>query len=143
MTKAGTIIRSEMIRLCLLLVMAAALAGAQQATQSIQPGQPPQHGQPALLQLSIPAHQEYLTLNPAGLGILITGAQGKLGPFASMGARVFLNQELLNFSDIRAWQSSRSRQESYCLLVDNARELVALRVVATQVRKRQESHHAE
>jgi outer membrane protein TolC len=38
---------------------------------------------------------------------------------------------VFNLSNIRAWQSSRSRQESSRLLLDNARELVALRVVAT------------
>jgi outer membrane protein TolC len=48
-----------------------------------------------------------------------------------MDARAFLTQQVFNLSDIRGWQSSRSRQESYRLLVENARELVALRVVAT------------
>lgn len=83
-----------------------------------------------LPQLDIRAHQDYLTVNLAGIGILVPGAPSKLGPFASMDARAFVTQQLFNLSDIRGWQSSRSRQESYRLLVENARELVALRVVA-------------
>ena len=85
-----------------------------------------------LPQLDVQAHQDYLTVNLAGLGFLVPGVTtGKIGPFASMDARVFVRQELFNLSSIRAWQSSRSRQESSRLLVDNARELVALRVVAS------------
>jgi outer membrane protein TolC len=83
-------------------------------------------------QLDVRAHQDYLTVNLAGLGFQVPGASsGKIGPFASMDARAFLKWQILNFSDIRGWQSSRSRQEASRLLVENARELVALRVVAT------------
>jgi outer membrane protein TolC len=84
-----------------------------------------------LPQINVGARQNYMTVNLVGLGILIPSASGKLGPFASMDARAFLTQELFNLADMRAWQSSRSRQASSRLLVDNARELVALRVVAT------------
>src|SRR5690242_8548894 len=83
-----------------------------------------------LPQINVIARQAYLTVNLAGLGILVPGQNGKLGPFASMDARVFLTQQILNLSDIRGWQSSRSQQESARFLVENARELVALRVVA-------------
>lgn len=84
-----------------------------------------------LPQLDVRAHQDYLTLNLAGFGILVPGAPSKLGPFASMDARAFLTQQLFNLSDIRGWQSYRSRQDASRLLVENARELVALRVIAT------------
>jgi outer membrane protein TolC len=83
-----------------------------------------------LPQVEIGARQDYLTVNLVGLGIPIGAANTKLGPFASMSARAFLSQQILNLSDIRAWQSSRSRQDSSRLLVDNAHELVALRVVS-------------
>ena len=42
-----------------------------------------------------------------------------------MSARAFLSQQVLNLADVRAWQSSRSREDSSRLLVDNAHELVA------------------
>jgi len=48
-----------------------------------------------------------------------------------MDARFFMKWDLLNLGNIRGRQSSQSRQESSRLLVDNARELIALRVVAT------------
>jgi len=84
-----------------------------------------------LPQINVGARQSYQTLNLAGIGILIPGQPGKIGPFSSMDARVFVGQQLLNIADMRSLKSSRSRQESSRLLVDNARELVALRVVAT------------
>ena len=86
---------------------------------------------PLIPQLDIKAHQDYLTVNLAGLGFLVPGVTGKVGPFASMDARFFMKWDLLNLGNIRGRQSSRSRQESSRLLVDNARELIALRVVAT------------
>jgi len=86
---------------------------------------------PLIPQLDIKAHQDYLTVNLAGLGFLVPGVTGKVGPFASMDARFFMKWDLLNLGNIRGWQRSRSRQESSRLLVDNARELIALRVVAT------------
>src|SRR5205823_5887038 len=50
-----------------------------------------------LPQLDVQAHQDYLTVNLAGLGFLVPGVTtGKIGPFASMDARVFLKQELFN-----------------------------------------------
>jgi len=103
-----------------------ALAQLEQAS-----GQYEQSRSPLLPQLDIKAHQDYLTVNLAGLGLLVPGTTtGKIGPFASMDARAFVTQEI-SLSSIRGWQSSRSRQESSRLLLDNARELVALRVVAT------------
>jgi len=86
---------------------------------------------PLLPQLDIGAHQAYLTVNLQGIGIDLPIAQGLIGPFGSMDARVFLSQQVLNLSEWRAWKSSHLRADSYRLLVDNAHELVALRVVAT------------
>jgi hypothetical protein len=74
-------------------------------------------------------------LNLPGFGIELPGTTAtqtqKIGPFASMDARAFLTQQLLNISAWQAWHSSRSREDSYRLLVDNAREFVALAVIAT------------
>jgi outer membrane protein len=85
-----------------------------------------------LPQLELNAAQAYLTINLIGLGIDIPSApQGKTGPFPSMYAGVTLRQDLLNIANREAWKSSRSKQESSRLLVDNAREIVVLDVVAT------------
>jgi outer membrane protein len=90
---------------------------------------------PLLPQVNFGARQGYLTINLPGLGLQAPGAangtNGIIGPFGSMDARVFLSQQILNISAWKAWGSSRSKQDSYRLLVENARELVALRVVAT------------
>jgi len=84
-----------------------------------------------LPQVDINARQAYLTINLLGLGIDIPSVpQGKTDPFGSMDARVTLRQDLLNIANLEAWKSSRSRQESSRLLVDNAREVVVLNVVA-------------
>jgi len=83
-----------------------------------------------LPQIDIGARQDYLTVNLVGIGIPIGAANTKFGPFASMSARAFLTQQVLNMAEVRAWQSSRSRQDASRLLVDNAHELVALRVVS-------------
>ena len=95
-------------------------------------GQYSQSRAPLLPEIDIGARQGYRTINLAGIGLEfpgVPGLSGRIGPFASMDARVFLTQELLNFAKIRAWQSSRSREDSYRLLVDNAHELVALNVI--------------
>jgi outer membrane protein len=85
-----------------------------------------------LPEINIGARQGYQTINLPGFGIEIPGVtQGLIGPFASMDARVFLNQQLFNLADRRAWQSSRVKEDSSRLLATNARELVALKVVAT------------
>src|SRR3954471_11420318 len=149
-----------MRRTCTLLVITTALAGAQQQpaplpstltvsraleialqnstnirTAMAQLGQvsgrTEQSRSSLLPNIWVGARQDYLTVNLVGLGIPIGASNTKFGPFASMGARVFLEQQILNLSDLRAWQGSKSRQEASRLLVDNARELVALRVVAT------------
>jgi outer membrane protein TolC len=83
-----------------------------------------------LPQLNVSARQSYLTENLIGLGIDLPSQPGLLGPFASMHARVFLTQSVLNIADVRAWQSSGSQQESSLLLVNDARELVTLDVVS-------------
>ena len=83
-----------------------------------------------LPQVGFTAYQAYLTMDLRGLGIDIPGiSEGKQGPFASMDARLRLTQDLLNIANREAWKSSRSRQESSRLLVDNARETVVLNVV--------------
>jgi outer membrane protein len=87
---------------------------------------------PLLPQLELDAHQSYQTINLIGLGIDIpTVPQGKTAPFASMDARLVLRQDLLNIANWDARKSSGSQQESFRVLVDNARELVVLDVVAT------------
>lgn len=84
-----------------------------------------------LPQVEANAHQAYLTINLVGLGILIpTVPQGKTDPFGSMDARVSLSQDLLNIANREAWKSSRSKQESSLFLLQNAREVVVLDVVA-------------
>jgi outer membrane protein TolC len=107
-----------------------ALAQLSQAT-----GRNEQARSPLLPQINVGARQGYLTLNLPGFGIELPGTTTtqtqRIGPFASMDARVFLTQQLLNISAWQAWHSSRFREESYRLLVDNAREFVALGVIAT------------
>lgn len=84
-----------------------------------------------LPQLEARAYQAYMTVNLQGIGINFpTVPLGKSDPFASMDARVVLSQDLLNIASLQAWRSSRSRQESSRLQVENAREAVVLDVVA-------------
>jgi outer membrane protein TolC len=95
-----------------------------------------QQSRSALLpQLDIAARQSFQTLNLLGIGIDLPTSQGTsqglIGPFGSMDARLLLSQDLFNLANVRAWQSYRSRQDSSRLLADNAREIVALNVVAT------------
>jgi outer membrane protein TolC len=85
---------------------------------------------PLLPQIDIRAHQNYQTVNLIGIGIPIPNAQGLIGPFSSMDARVFLSQQILNISEWRSWKSATKRVDSSRLLVDNAKELIALRVLA-------------
>jgi outer membrane protein TolC len=88
-----------------------------------------------LPQVGVFARQSIQTISLQGFGIDIPGLppsaqQGKVGPFGSMDARVVLSQDLFNLASIRSWQSYRSRRESSRLLVDDAREIVALNVVS-------------
>jgi outer membrane protein TolC len=88
-----------------------------------------------LPQVGIFARQSIQTISLQGLGIDIPGLppsaqQGKVGPFGSMDARAVLSQDLFNLSSIRAWQSYRYRRQSSRLLVNDAREVVALNVVS-------------
>src|SRR5262249_7153569 len=93
-----------------------------------------QQSRSALLpQVGVFIRQSIQTLNLQGFGIDIPGvpsSQGLIGPFGSMDARGLLSQDLFNLASVRAWQSYRSRRESSRLLVDDAREIVALNVVA-------------
>lgn len=85
-----------------------------------------------LPQLEARARQAYLTINLKGLGIDIpTVPQGTSPPFGSMWAGVELKQDLLNIANREAWKSSSARQESSRWLVEDAREIVVLDVVAT------------
>jgi outer membrane protein TolC len=86
-----------------------------------------------LPQIDISARQNFQTVNLIGIGIDLPGgvAQGLIGPFGSMDARASLSQDIFNLASVRAWQSYRSRHDSARLLVDDAREVVALDVVAT------------
>jgi outer membrane protein TolC len=88
-----------------------------------------------LPQVGLFARQSIQTLSLQGFGIDIPGLpsssqQGLIGPFGSMDARVTLSQDLFNLASVRAWQSYRSRRESSRLLVNDAREIVALNVVS-------------
>ena len=88
-----------------------------------------------LPQVGVFARQSIQTISLQGFGIDIPGLppsqqQGKVGPFGSMDARALLSQDLFNLASIRAWQSYRSRRESSRLLVNDAREIVALNVVS-------------
>ena len=93
-------------------------------------GQYLQYRSSLLPQLDLHARQSLLTVNLVGLGVPVIGETGKIGPFGSMDARIFLTQELFNLADRRAWQSARWRQNSARFMVEDARELVALNVVA-------------
>jgi outer membrane protein TolC len=88
-----------------------------------------------LPQLNLLARQSWQTINLVGYGIDLPGnsqtAQQLIGPFGSMDARAFVTQELFNLADLRSSRSFHSRLDSSRLLVNNARELVALRVVST------------
>jgi outer membrane protein len=95
-------------------------------------GRSQQTKSPLLPQVAIGLRQAYQTINLAGIGIALPfETTGVIGPFASMDARLFLNWQVLNISQIRASKTARARQDSSRLLVQNARELVALSVVAT------------
>jgi outer membrane protein len=88
-----------------------------------------------LPQMGVFARQSIQTISLQGFGIDIPGLpqsaqQGTVGPFGSMDARALLSQDLFNLASIRAWQSYRSRRESSRLVVDDAREIVALNVVS-------------
>ena len=96
-----------------------------------------QQSRSALLpQLDVSARQSFQTLNLLGIGIDLPAAEGQsvaqglIGPFGSMDARISLSQDLFNLATVRSWQSYRSRRESSRLLVGNSREIVALDVVA-------------
>jgi outer membrane protein TolC len=88
-----------------------------------------------LPQMGVFTRQSIQTISLQGFGIDIPGLsqsaqQGKVGPFGSMDVRALLSQDLFNLANIRSWQSYRSRRESSRLLVDDAREIVALNVVS-------------
>ena len=82
-------------------------------------------------QVDIGLRQNYQTVNLIGIGIPIPSEVGKVGPFGSMDARIFISQDLLNFANRRSRESFRSKEDTSRLLVDNARELVSLDVVST------------
>jgi outer membrane protein TolC len=101
-----------------------ALANLEQAS-----GQYKQSRSELLPQVDVRAHQGYLKVNLQGFGLTLPDQPSVLGPFSSMDARVLLRQDLLNIANIRSWQSYSSRRDSSRLLVEDAREVVALNVV--------------
>jgi outer membrane protein TolC len=85
-----------------------------------------------LPQLEARARQAYLTINLKGLGIDIpTVPQGTTPPFGSMWAGLELKQDLLNIANREAWKSSSAKRDSSRLMIEDAREIVVLDVVAT------------
>jgi outer membrane protein TolC len=108
-----------------------AVASLDQAT-----GQYQQARSYLLPQLNLVARQSWQTINLLGYGIDLPGSSQQqagqlIGPFGSMDARVFFTQELFNLANVRSSQSFHSRLDSSRLLINNARELVVLRVVST------------
>jgi outer membrane protein len=85
---------------------------------------------PLLPQVSFAARQSYYTASLLGLGLDIPTIPSKLGPSAAMDARLILTQDLLNISNLRDWQASRSREDSFRFMLNDARELVTLSVVS-------------
>jgi outer membrane protein len=102
-----------------------AQAGLDKAT-----GQRAQSRAPLLPQVSLAARQSYYTASLIGLGLDIPTLPSKIGPSGAMDARLILTQDLLNISNLREWQASRSREDSSRLMVNDARELVTLAVVS-------------
>ncbi len=84
-----------------------------------------------LPQLDLSARQAYLTMNLTGLGINVPSApQGKSEPFGSMDARLSLSLDLFNIANREAWKSISLKKDASRLLVDDARDIVVLDVVA-------------
>lgn len=102
-----------------------ALARLQQAS-----GQFEQSRSALLPQLNVAMFQSERTIDLLGLGLDFPSSTGKIGPFGSMDARLYLSQDLLNLASLRAWQSSRAARESSRLLLADAREFVVLTVVS-------------
>jgi outer membrane protein len=102
-----------------------AMAALDQAT-----GRTTQSRSPLLPQIDIGMRQNLQTVSLTGMGIPIEGLDGKLGPFGSMDARIFLEQQIFNLADRRSLRSVRAQQDSSRFMVNNARELVSLNVVS-------------
>jgi outer membrane protein len=86
---------------------------------------------PLLPHVDIALRQNLQTTDLIGLGIRINGLAGKIGPFGSMDARIFVSQQILNLADRRSRLSVRAQEDSTRLMVNNAREVVSLSVVST------------
>ncbi len=86
---------------------------------------------PLLPHVDIALRQNLQTTDLIGLGIPINGLSGKIGPFGSMDARIFVSQQILNLADRRSRLSVRAQEDSTRLMVNNAREVVSLSVVST------------
>jgi outer membrane protein TolC len=93
-------------------------------------GQRRQTRGPLLPQVSFAARQSYYTASLLGLGLDIPTLPSKIGPSAAMDARLILTQDLINISNLRDWQASRSREDSSRFMLNDARELVTLTVVS-------------
>jgi outer membrane protein TolC len=107
------------------ILLREAQAGLEQASARYA-----QSRSPRLPQIGINARQNLQTVNLVGIGVPVPGVTGKLGPFGSMDARISLNQEIINFAHRHTWESVKAQEDSSRLLVENARELIALNVVA-------------
>jgi len=119
---------SEALRMALFnsTLISAAQARLEQST-----GESTQSRSVLLPQIGIDARQSYYTASLAGLALDVPGIASRIGPAGAMDARVVLSEEALNISKLRAWQASRSQEDSSRFLVNDARELVTLAVVST------------
>lgn len=116
--------------LAIALTNSTVIRDAQAALDQVS-GRYTQARSPMLPQVDVSLRQNLQTVNLIGIGIPVPGELGKIGPFGSMDARIFLSQELLNFANRRQWESVRAQQDSSRFLVNNSRELVSLNVVAS------------
>ena len=106
-------------------VIRTAMAALDQAS-----GQYTQARSPLLPHVYIALRQNLQTTDLTGIGVPIGTLPGKLGPFGSMDARIFVEQQLFDLADRQSRQSVRAQQDSARLTVANARELVSLNVVS-------------
>src|SRR5262249_29306973 len=156
--KARMEVRSPMVRVLLVVVMAASFAQAQnrpvlpanltlrqaldiallnsttireaQANLEQASGRYKESRSALLPQVGVAARQGYETVNLQGFGIDLTEFPRVLGPFGSMDARGFIVQDFVNIASLRSWQSYRSRRDASRLSRDDAREVVTLNVVS-------------
>ena len=93
-------------------------------------GKSQQSKSPLLPQVGVAARQNYYTASLQGLGLDIPNLPTKLGPSASMDARIGMTLDF-SLATLRDYKSSSSREDSSRFLVNDARELVTLTVVSS------------